>query len=52
MTEADDAIDDSFAENKFQDFSVIPTLKNNQNALNRQNLPFSTRLFSGQIKID
>ena len=45
--------DDSFAENKLNDFGAIPTLKSKQNAqLNRQTMPLSYRLFNGSIKID
>ena len=43
---------DSFAELKQQNFTAIPQLRNNKNALNRTSMPFSARLFSGQIKID
>jgi len=43
---------DSFSENKQENFTAIPQLRNNKNALNRSSLPFSARLFSGQIKID
>lgn len=50
----DELVEDSFAERKAGDMASIPppTLKNNQNALNRQTLPFSFRLFSGALKID
>ena len=43
---------DSFAELKKENFTAIPQLRNNKNALNRTSLPFSARLFSGTIKID
>ena len=43
---------DSFAENKQENFTAIPQLRNNKNALNRATMPFSARLFSGHIKID
>ena len=43
---------DSFAEMKQENFTAIPQLRNNKNALNRTSLPFSARLFSGHIKVD
>ena len=45
--EADINENDSFAELKQQNFTAIPQLRNNKNALNRTSLPFSARLFSG-----
>ena len=43
---------DTFNELKQENFTAIPQLRNNKNALNRTTLPFSARLFSGHIKVD
>lgn len=54
--EVDDAdADNSFAEGKTENFGPIPAMqrsKQNATQLNRQSLPFSTRLFNGSIRID
>lgn len=51
-TKEGDPNDDSFAELKQQNFTAIPQLRNNKNASSKTSMPFSSRLFSGNIKID